>query len=263
MFTNREIAIIIWITIFLLYCFIKTDIKKPLKNVIKAMFSKKLLFLYIVIYTYMIIFILFLYKIKFWSIDLLKDTIIWLITIPIVSVMKAEGDSNKFFKETLKGCFEIYILIEFIGVNYPFNIWIELIVIPIILLFSLVGEFAEKFGGTKEVSILAYSIVIIISVIAFIHSIRLAIIDIQNIFTIDTLKNIVYVPILTIAYMPMTYLILIFMNYETFWFRVNCKKYLSKKDKRRIMIKAIKNCKLSLKKAKNIKLEEYVNIMEY
>ncbi len=63
--------------------------------------------------------------------------------------------------------------------------------------------------------------------------------------------------------MPMTYLILIFMNYETFWFRVNCKKYLSKKDKRMIMIKAIKNCKLSLKKVKSIKLEEYVNIMEY
>lgn len=263
MFTNREIAIIIWIFIFLLYFFIKTDIKKSLKNVIKAMFSKKLLFLCFVIYTYMIIYIFFLYKIKFWSIELLKDTIIWLITVPIFSIMKAEEDSNKYFKETLKSCFEVYILIEFIGLNYPFNICIELIIIPIVLLLSLVGEFAEKFGETKEVSIFAYIIVIIISALAFIHSIRLAISDIQNIFTIDVLKNIVYVPILTIAYIPMIYLILIFMNYETFWFRVNCKKYLSKKDKRMIMIKAIKNCKLSLKRVKDIKLKEYVDIKEY
>ena len=260
--SNREIAIIIWIIIFLLYCFIKTDIKKPLKNVIKAMFSKKLVYMYLFIYTYMICFIIFLYKIKFWNINLLKDTIIWLVTVPIYSIMKANEDGNKYFKETLKGCFEIYILIEFIGVNYPFDIWIELIIIPIVLLLSLVGEFAEKFGGTKEVSTFAY-IIVIISIFAFIHSIRLVIIDLQNIFSIETLKNIIFVPILTIVYMPMTYLILIFMGYETIWVRVNCKKNLSKKNKKDVMVKAIKKCKLSLNKVKNIKLEEYIDIMEY
>ena len=78
----------------------------------------------------------------------------------------------------------------------------------------------------------------------------------------ETLKNIIYIPMLTILYMPMTYLILVFMNYETFWFRVNCKKYLSRKDKRAVMWKAIKKCKLNLNKIKNIKLDEYVNIME-
>jgi len=262
MFSNREIAIIIWINLFLLYCLIKTDIRKPLKNLIKAAFNKKLILLYIIIYSYIAIFIYILYRIKYWNIYLLKDTLIWLITVPIFSVMKAGEDSKKYFKETLKSCFEIYILIEFMGVNYPFSIWIELIIIPIVILFSLVGEFAEKFGGTKEVSTFAYIIVIIISAIAFIHSIRLAIIDIQNIFTIETLKNIIYIPMLTMLYMPMTYLILVFMNYETFWCRVNCKKYLSKKDKRAVMCKAIKKCKLNLNKIKNIKLDEYANIME-
>lgn len=86
--------------------------------------------------------------------------------------------------------------------------------------------------------------------------------DIQNIFTEDTLKSIIYIPILTIIYMPMIYLILVFMKYETFWVRVKCKNYLSKKDKRMVMCKAIKNCKLNLNKIKNIKLEEYINIME-
>lgn len=46
MFSNREIAIIIWINLFLLYCLIKTDIRKPLKNLIKAAFNKKLILLY-------------------------------------------------------------------------------------------------------------------------------------------------------------------------------------------------------------------------
>ena len=176
--------------------------------------------------------------------------------------MKAEEDCKKYFKETLKSCFEIYILIEFIGVNYPFSIWIELIIIPIVILFSLVGEFAEKFGGTKEVSTFAYVIVIIISVFAFIHSIKLAIIDIENIFTIETLKNIIYIPLLTIFYMPMTYLILVFMNYETLWVKINCKKYLPKKDKRELMCKAIKKCKLNLNKIKTIKLNEYIGIKD-
>ena len=200
--------------------------------------------------------------IKYWNIYFIKDTLIWLITVPIFSIMKAEEDSKKYFKETLKSCFEIYILIEFIGVNYPFSIWIELIIIPIVILFSLVGEFAEKFGGTKEVSTFAYVIVIIISIFAFIHSIKLAIIDIENIFTIETLKNIIYIPLLTIFYMPMTYLILVFMNYETLWVKINCKKYLPKKDKRELMCKAIKKCKLNLNKIKTIKLNEYIGIKE-
>ena len=262
MFSNREIAIIIWINLFLLYCLIKTDIRKPLKNLIKAAFNKKLIFLYIIIYYYIAILIYILYKIKYWNIYFIKDTLIWLITVPIFSIMKAEEDSKKYFKETLKSCFEIYILIEFIGVNYPFSIWIELIIIPIVILFSLVGEFAEKFGGTKEVSTFAYVIVIIISIFAFIHSIKLAIIDIENIFTIETLKNIIYIPLLTIFYMPMTYLILVFMNYETLWVKINCKKYLPKKDKRELMCKAIKKCKLNLNKIKTIKLNEYIGIKE-
>ena len=150
----------------------------------------------------------------------------------------------------------MYVLIEFIGVNYPFNIWVELIIIPIVLLLSLVGEFGEKFGGTKEVSTFAYIIVIIISLIAFIHSIKLAIIDMQNILSIDTLKDICYIPLLTILYMPMTYLILVFMNYETIWFRINLKEYLPKKEKRRIMFKIIKDCKINLDKIKNIQIEK-------
>lgn len=262
MFSNREIAIIIWINLFLLYCLIKTDIRKPLKNLIKAAFNKKLILLYIIIYSYIAILIYILYKIKYLNIYFIKDTLIWLITVPIFSIMKAEEDSKKYFKETLKSCFEIYILIEFIGVNYPFSIWIELIIIPIVILFSLVGEFAEKFGGTKEVSTFAYVIVIIISIFAFIHSIKLAIIDIENIFTIETLKNIIYIPLLTIFYMPMTYLILVFMNYETLWVKINCKKYLPKKDKRELMCKAIKKCKLNLNKIKTIKLNEYIGIKE-
>lgn len=262
MFSNREIAIIIWINLFLLYCLIKTDIRKPLKNLIKAAFNKKLILLYIIIYSYIAILIYILYKIKYWNIYFIKDTLIWLITVPIFSIMKAEEDGKKYFKETLKSCFEIYILIEFIGVNYPFSIWIELIIIPIVILFSLVGEFAEKFGGTKEVSTFAYVIVIIISVFAFIHSIKLAIIDIENIFTIETLKNIIYIPLLTIFYMPMTYLILVFMNYETLWVKINCKKYLPKKDKRELMCKAIKKCKLNFNKIKTIKLNEYIGIKE-
>lgn len=262
MFTNRELAIIIWGNIFIIYCLLKKDIRHSFKNVIKATFSLKLLILYIIIYAYMIFCIYILYKMRFWNMNLLKDTTIWLITIPISSIIKAEEDGKRYFIETLKSCFEIYILIEFIGVNYPFSLWVELIIIPIVLLFSLIGEFGEKFGGTKEVSTFAYFIVITISLVAFIHSIRLLINDIQNILAVETLKSIIYIPILTIMYMPMTYLILVFMNYETCWVRVNCKNYLSKKDKLMVMCKAIKNCKLNLNKIKNIKLEKYINIME-
>ena len=50
------------------------------------------------------------------------------------------------------------------------------------------------------------------------------------------------------------------MNYETFYFRINLKQYLSKKEKMKILFKAIKDCKLSLNRIKSIKLEEYIDV---
>ena len=260
MFTNREIAIIIWVNLFILYCLLKGNVRHALKNVIKAMFNNKLVFLYFIIYSYLGLILFVLYKINYWNINLLKDTIIWFITVPICSIIKAEDDSKKYFKETLKSCFEIYILVEFIGVNYPFSLWIELIIVPIIIIFSLVGECGEKLGGTKVTTNFSYLIVIIISVISFVHSIKLAILDIHNIFTIETFKNIAFIPILTLFYLPLTYFIIVFMNYETFYFRINLKQYLSKKEKMKILFKAIKDCKLSLNRIKSIKLEEYIDV---
>ena len=226
MFTNREIAIIIWVNLFILYCLFKENVRQALKNVIKAMFNNKLVFLYFIIYFYLGLILFVLYKINYWNINLLKDTIIWFITVPICSIIKAEDDSKKYFKETLKSCFEIYILVEFIGVNYPFSLWIELIIVPIIIIFSLVGECGEKLGGTKATTTFSYLIVIIISVISFVHSIKLAISDIHNIFTVETFKSIAFIPILTLFYLPLTYFIIVFMNYETFYFRINSFQFI-------------------------------------
>jgi len=75
----------------------------------------------------------------------------------------------------------MYILIEFIDVNYSFGLLIELIIILIVLLFLLVGE---KVGVTNKVSIFACAIVIVISLILFINLIKLDIRDIPNIFTL-------------------------------------------------------------------------------
>ena len=256
MFTNREIAIIIWVNIFLIYCLSKKNVRKSVLNVIKSLFNKKLIILYIFIYTYITLFIYFLFKINFWNVSLLKDTIIWSITVPIVSIMRATDDKN-YFKETFKSCFEIYILIEFIGVNYPFNLIIELIIIPTVILFALIGEFAEKFGGTKEVSNFANIIVILIAIIAFTHSLKLLVNDFKNITTLDTLKSIIFIPILTLAYIPVTYFILVFMSYENLFVRINAKEYMIINEKRNIKIEIIKNCKLNLNKIKNVKIENY------
>ena len=41
MFTNRELAIMIWVNVFILYCLLKPDVRQSFKNVIKATFNKK------------------------------------------------------------------------------------------------------------------------------------------------------------------------------------------------------------------------------
>ncbi len=263
LFTNREIAVGIWLIIIIIYAFTKENVRKAFANIIKVAVSKKLFILYVIIYSYLGTMIFILYKIGFWNVNLIKDTCIWLIAIPVPALIKVNEMKEKYFRMVLKDYISFSIIIEYIMGNYTFSILLEFILQPLILLFSLLVEIGEKFGATKETKKVARYIVFLIIIFFIFNSVKLAVQDYNNLLTFDSLREVILTPVLTIVYLPVLYLILVYMSYEMLFLRLNMKKYIDKKERRKVKIKVIKKCGLSSKKIRDFDINEELNLYFY
>ena len=78
-FSNRELAFLIWLVILLVYFLIKNRWRCHLKRIIISAFTLKLVVIYTTLAIYASIIVILLYLLNIWGIFLLKDTVVWLI----------------------------------------------------------------------------------------------------------------------------------------------------------------------------------------
>ena len=78
-FSNRELAFLIWLVILLVYFLIKNRWRYHLKRIIISAFTLKLVVIYTTLAIYASIIVILLYLLNIWGIFLLKDTVVWLI----------------------------------------------------------------------------------------------------------------------------------------------------------------------------------------
>lgn len=72
-FSNRELAFLIWLVILLVYFLIKNRWRCHLKRIIISAFTLKLVVIYTTLAIYASIIVILLYLLNIWGIFLLKD----------------------------------------------------------------------------------------------------------------------------------------------------------------------------------------------
>lgn len=75
-FSNRELAFLIWLVILLVYFLIKNRWRYHLKRIIISAFTLKLVVIYTTLAIYASIIVILLYLLNIWGIFLLKDTVV-------------------------------------------------------------------------------------------------------------------------------------------------------------------------------------------
>ena len=115
-FSNREIAAIIWIGLFLIISFFKKQIRTSLLNVIKSAFKIKLLIYFFFYLVYFFAFICSFYYLKWWDINNLKDTTIWFIFsgLPIRIFVATNRLEHSFWKRLILKNLKLTVFVEFI-----------------------------------------------------------------------------------------------------------------------------------------------------
>ncbi|SFC75817.1 hypothetical protein [Clostridium uliginosum] len=241
---NRELALSIWLMIFIIYLIVNKNTRSSVWSLIKVIFDKKLTMLYIcmMIYTSFIVYIL--YRIDFWKVSLLKDTIIWFLFTGVITAFQAidKAENITYFKKVFLDNFKFILIFQFIVNFYTFSLIGELILIPVstiiivcICILNVLPEFQNE--KSKPVKKLFKCINTLLGLYIIINSIVLAFKDIKNLETIDTFKSILLPIILSTTFILFIFLFALWAGYEQIFIRI---QFGEKKSRRLIIYIKIK-----------------------
>lgn len=227
-FDNRDLAAIFWLLIILIIFFVAKDPRKAFYNVIKAFFQPQLFRITLLSIIYFQILLILLLNLELWNISLFKDSIYWYLGFFIVNVYNSTKISSN--PEILKGFItknlKFIVLFEFFTNFYTFDLWLELILVPILSLLAIMLAFVEvnpdKIQNTKIArTILSVPILLVVS-IYFFNSASIVFDQMNAFLTLMTLKKLLLPLILIILSIPFLYLISLYSLYQSFFLRLKC-----------------------------------------
>lgn len=217
-FSNREFAITIWILIAIICVLSQPKIRKSLFQVIKAFFAWKLAISYVIMFAYITLVIIPLNAVGIWKLPHLPVTLLWVLCVAFVMLFEfSKANDQNFFKDAIKDNLKGLIVLEFLINLYVFDLWVELILVPV---FGILGgmiaiaETDEKYEIVKK--LLNY-------IMAFIgltftgYAIYMVVTDFEHFATLENF----YLPILlSIMFLPFVYFAALYAGYESLFVRL-------------------------------------------
>lgn len=225
----REWAFLIWIVIVISFLLFKGLLTNFIKKVIKNIFSKAMIIVFLLMNFYIIYVICILNQIKLWECYQLKTTIIWYLTFSLISIFKVISikDESEYFqqavlkylKNSVLDSFKLVGIIAFLSVGYT-NIVIELFLMPIFFILGLMLAMSQR-DGDKRMEKLIKTILSILVALIIIFTLYMAFLDFEKLIEKELIYNFFTPSLLTLTYIPFLFFIFIYTTYENVFIRVN------------------------------------------
>jgi len=230
-FNNREISLAIWLVILLIAFLTKKEIRDSTLNVIKVFFDKKIFTMYLIMTAYVILLIYLLYKINFWDFSLLKETIFWYFGVAFVSLVNANkvNQDEKYFKKVIIDNLKLIVILEFITNLFSFSLFVEIFLVPLLLLLAMLSAFTEVKKEYNQVKRFVDTLFSLIGIFILLFAIYEIISNYKSLINAGNLTSFLLPPILTFLFIPFIYLFSLFMSYEIFF--VHLKYFIKNKNK--------------------------------
>jgi hypothetical protein len=247
--TNREIATLFYICLFLLFILFNKGVRKSLLQALFWMWWFKWPLLLATIFISINIIIV---NLLLWKYDILKEIIVWCFIVPFPLLLWANKikDDINYFKKILKNSIKLMVIIAFIVNSYTFNIIGEIFLLLFILIFTMTSTYWEAKEEYKQVKVFSDYILMILWIIMLILAFNWFINEPNKILAIKNLYVFFTPVILTILFLPFIYFFSLIMEYEVFLLRV--KVFPNEKfPKYKIFFYIFKLCNFNLYKLSN------------
>ncbi len=260
-FSTREIALFIWIIVFVFLISLKQNVRKSIGGLFKAFFSKHIFRAFVILITYILLTLYLLNLIGLWDKTLTKDTTFWFFTVAIVTFFKVnEAKDFRFFKEIIIDSIKWIVVIEFLINFYTFGLWTELILVPIIVFISIIQAYSETDKKYEPVERIFRNIISIVGLLLLVYIIYETVVEFQKTFTIQNLKSLVHPVIMTFLFLPFAYILALYMKYEVLFVRVDFlarDKKVARRVKRQIILTANLNIERLNQISKNLYIVDF------
>ena len=247
--STREWATIIWILILSVYVLINKKTRYSALDVIKILFGKNLIKIWIITSLYVILITLLFSKTSIWDNCYIKDIIIWYITSGVIFCFNAasrESDEQYIWK-VLKDNLKFTIVIEFFYSTFTFSFWIELLIIPVITFLAMIDAYANTREEYKVVHKFMQVVLAIISIWFFFETFKLGLKEYKELNILNAFVSFMIPIVYFILILPLEYLIELYSKYEILFIRISFKNNMDKKIARKRKFVIIRECGLSVR----------------
>lgn len=248
-FSTREIAVAIWIFIAIFFLGSKKEIRKAFFNVVKVALNKHLVFPFILLLLYTTGISIIFYFLGIEITNFIKDIVLWFLFAGVPFAYSSIDNKDiglQYFKKYVIDNIKIITVVQFIISTFTFPLWIELILVPLIIFITLLEAVASKDDKNKQVQKFLSNILSFLGFIILFSALSNAITTYKNLGTINLLITFFIPFVLSIFYVPITYLFIIYAKYEVLFCRIEFA--INEKNKKKYKFILIKSFKLSLKK---------------
>lgn len=229
--STREKALVVWLFVLLVFMLSRKEIRNSFFQIIRMMFFSKLALIFIGTIIYASLVSSILQKVSLWNILLLKDTVFWIVGTACVLLMgidKAMRDST-YFKKLALSVFALSVMIEFLVNLYTFNFWVEMILIPVFVFIGGMLGIAETDAKYSLIKRVLNSVLVAFGLFSILYALAQLVSSLSSFTTLYNLRVFLIGPILSLGYIPIMYLLALFMTYETLFVRINM---FTKNDKK-------------------------------
>ncbi|MFC1484646.1 hypothetical protein ACFL6Q_06330, partial [Candidatus Neomarinimicrobiota bacterium] len=222
-FNNREVATAFWLLVFAVWALYKSEIRRSIGGVLRAFWRFKIVASFFLILLYVTGMVTFLAMIDMWKVGLLKDTIVWFFVGAMAMMMRfgAADDVENIFQKVLIDSIKIIIVLEFLVNAYTFSLPAELVIVPVMTFIAMVDAVAGLDEKNQAVSKLTKGVQIVIGFVILAIVVSRAILDWQNLQSLDTVRSVLLAPLLSLILCPFLYIMVLISKYELIFLRIN------------------------------------------
>lgn len=219
--STREIASVIWFALFIVIVLMmasksqKASIGQSFRQLLKTTLDPHLVFPALAMTIYVVLITWSLYALGIWQVGVLKETVLWFfVTLPVAFQLSTADRDKNIWTTYVADNFKILVIVQFILETYTFALWKEMLIVPFVTLVLLLDVVASSNPEHRYVSRFLKGIQAFAIVTILLLSISAAVADYRNLGSLNTVRSLLIVPALSIAFVPFIYSLRLYANYE-------------------------------------------------
>ena len=217
-FNNREIAVGIWLLVVTLLALLSKSIRKifleSFPRLCKLFFNRWILIPLGLAAGYIVLVILVLQKTGFWNSGLLKNTILWCISVPVVLMFRISTQDENSFWNAVKDNFRATAALEFVVAFYTFSLWVELLIVPVTTVLVAMQAVAEVKKDYKLVEKLLSNLLGLIGLSLLVYATYKLFADFANFTQPGAITDFSLPVLLSVLLLPFLFIFAVFANYD-------------------------------------------------